>query len=34
MNEEDEEEMKKELKEAFRLYDRDGEKMFFFTCLN
>jgi len=25
MNEEDEEEMKKELKEAFRLYDRDGE---------
>jgi len=25
MNEEDEEEMKKELKEAFRLYDKDGE---------
>ena len=25
MNEEDEEEMKKELKEAFRLYDKNGE---------
>jgi len=25
MNEEDEEEMKKELKEAFRLYDKEGE---------